>query len=376
MERLGSKVQGLELLLKLTLELCSERSLEKVLEKAWAELARAMEAERSSIFLLDEERGELFSFVAVGAQEIRFPKEKGIAGAALTSGEPILVGDAYGDPRFNPAIDSATGFRTRSMVSVPLKVPNGDRIGVVQVLNRKDGRPFGPDDVALLEALAAVVGVAIHTAQLYREQQRATDAVIHSIVRAVEMRTERGVPHAPLVSYFCEIIGRAMGLGEEEVRRIKWAGALHDLGKLSVPDRILLKGEALTDQERSLYESHALMSGRLLEKMNFEGELAGIEDVVSFHHKHYGGGGFPPGGPEREDIPLGARIIAVSDAIWCRMYPRWGEEPMEFEDALYSLAEGVEVVWDPAVVEAAFQSRGQLKEAIGQSISEQRKREA
>jgi HD-GYP domain-containing protein (c-di-GMP phosphodiesterase class II) len=376
MEKLASKVQGLELLLKLTLELCSERSLEKVLEKAWAELARVMKAERSSIFLLDEEKGELFSFVALGAQEIRFPKEKGIAGAALTSGEPILVADAYGDPRFNPAIDSATGFRTRSMVSVPLKVPNGERIGVVQVLNRKDGRPFGKEDVALLQALASVVGVAIHTAQLYREQQRATEAVIHSIVRAVEMRTERGIPHAPLVSSFCEIIGRAMGLGEEEVRRIRWAGALHDLGKLSVPDRILLKGEPLTDQERPVYESHALMSGRLLEKMNFQGELAGIEDLVSFHHKHYGGGGFPPGGPQREEIPLGARIIAVSDAIWCRMYPRWGEKPMGFQEALHSLAEGMGVVWDPKVVEAAFQRRAELEEALGKSLADQGKREA
>lgn len=359
-----TKEKGLELLMKLTLELCSERSLERLLEKAWAELARVMEAERSSIFLLDEERDELFSIVALGAEEIRFPKEKGIAGVVLTSGEPLLVEDAYRDPRFNPEIDSSTGFRTRSLLCVPLKVPSGDRIGVVQVLNKKDGGAFGPEDVNLLQALAAVVGVAIHTAQLYAEQRRATEAIMSSLVLALEMRTERGVPHAPVVSSLCEVMAKAMGLEEEEVRRIRWAGALHDLGKLSVPDQVLLKGAPLTHRERILYESHAPMGGKLIQMMNFAGELTGIGEMVSLHHKGYGGGGFPPDGPRREEIPLGARIIAVGDAIWCKMHPRWGEKPMAMEQALNSLAREKGVMWDPKVIEVALDSRRQFEEAL------------
>jgi response regulator RpfG family c-di-GMP phosphodiesterase len=350
----GKRVKGLELLLKLSLELCSERDLRSLLERVWRELTRVLEAERSSIFLLDEEAGELHSVVAQEAEEIRFPRQKGIAGAVVASGLPLLIPDAYADPRFNPEVDRVTGFRTKSILAVPLRGHSGAVLGVAQVLNRRDGRPFDQEDLALLEALAATASVAMETVQLYEEQLRATEAVIAGLVRGLEMRSESGKPHASVVRAYSRSIARAMGLEEARVRVVEWAAALHDLGKLAVPDRVLRKMAPLTTQERLLYEEHAVRTKELLEQMDFSGDLAAAARIAPYHHKEFAGGGFPQGPPERTEVPVEARIIAVADSLWCLMNPRWGGSPMNLQEAMSALRQGAGTRFDPDVVEALW----------------------
>lgn len=347
----GKRARGLELLLRLSLEICSQRDLRCLLERVWKELTRILDAERSSIFLLDQENKELRSVVAQEAQEISFHKNKGIAGRVLATGLPMLIPDAYANPHFNPEIDRMTGFRTRSIMAVPMRGHSGSVLGVAQVLNRKDGRPFDEEDLALLEALAAIASVAIETVQLYEEQLRATEAVIAALVKGLEMRTEAMGAHASMVRAYSTLIAEAMGLEQARVRVVGWAASLHDLGKLAVPDQVLRKGAPLSVTERSLYEKHALWTKRLLEKMDFYGEMAAIAGIAPFHHKEYKGGGFPPGPPDGTDVPLEARIIAVADSLWCKMNPRFGESPMSLQEALGFLHREAGRRFDPEVVE-------------------------
>lgn len=356
-----SEARGLELLLRLSVELCSQRDLQGVLERTWKELAYLMDAERTSIFLVSEDGNELEAMVSLDAPSLRFPKDRGIAGEVLKTGRPVVVEDAYGDPRFNPEVDRITGFRTRSILSVPLKSPSGELIGVAQVLNKRRARGFNEQDVDLLTALSAVVAVAIENVKLYEEQRRATEAVVAALVTGLEMRTEGRVPHAPLVMAYCGSMASTLGLDEGRVKRVEWSAALHDLGKLSVPDSILKKGEALTQKEKIIYEGHAVKTRELLCKMGFSGELKGIEEIAPYHHKYIRGGGFPPGPPEGDELPLEARILAVGDALWCRMYPRWGEPPETLEQAIDSLRKEVGSKWDPVVVEAVLDSREQIR---------------
>ncbi len=324
--------KGLELLLQLSLEICSQRDLKSVLNSVWKELTRVLQAERSSIFLLDEESKELQSVVAQETDQIRFQRQKGIAGRVLATGLPMLIPDAYADPRFNPEIDRITGFRTRSILAVPMKGHSGSVLGVAQVLNRKDGNPFDEEDLALLEALAAIAAVAIETVQLYEEQLRATEAVIAALVKGLEMRTENGGAHASTVRELSSLTAKAMGLEEARVKLVEWAASLHDLGKLAVPDMVLHKRVALTPEERLLYEQHALWTKKLLEMMDFSGDLAAVVKIAPFHHKEFQGGGFPHGPPEGTDVPLEARIIGAADSLWCKMNPRFGERSMSLQE--------------------------------------------
>lgn len=365
MEGPSKRVKGLELLLRLSLELCSERDLSSLLERIWQELTRILDSERSSLFLLDEDNGELYSVVAQGAKEIRFSRQEGIAGAVLASGDALLIEDAYRDPRFNPQVDRQTGFRTRSILTVPLKTSSGGVLGVAQVMNRRDGLPFDSEDLSLLEALAGMASVAIETVQLYQEQREAVEAIIEALVRGVEMRSEFGRPHAKMVRGYSRELAKAMGLEEARVRVLQWAAALHDLGKLAVPDHVLRKGAPLSPGERSLYEAHARYTRELLLKMDFSGDLAPVVEIAPFHHKDFSGGGFPEGSPEGEEVPVEARIIAVADRFWCLMNPRWGEPPMSQQGAMDALRDQAGRSLDPRVVEALLDLGGDLMATDG-----------
>ena len=157
----------LAILLKVGLRLTAERDLERLLRMIIEETTAVMDADRSSLFLIDGEKGEMWAKIAQGVEvvEIRFPLGKGIAGTVGKTGEVINIPDAYADSRFNPEFDKKTGFRTRSILCVPMKNMSGGTIGAIQVLNKKDGL-FGADDEALLTALASQATVAIENADL------------------------------------------------------------------------------------------------------------------------------------------------------------------------------------------------------------------
>ena len=133
-------------------------------------------AERSTLFMVDEELDELWSKEAVGEEtaEIRFPRNMGLAGYTAETGEVINIKDAYEDPRFNPEVDRRTGFRTRGVLSVPVFNRDGRIIGVTQAINKRGG-DFDQEDEELLRALSSQISVSLENAQLYRRTAHMRD---------------------------------------------------------------------------------------------------------------------------------------------------------------------------------------------------------
>jgi GAF domain-containing protein len=159
-------VERLHLLLETTQRLMSARDLDTLLALIGRTTTRMANAERATIYLIDRARKELWSRVALGDNvgEIRVPLGVGIAGAVAVSGETVNLPDAYADPRFNPEIDRRTGYRTRNLLTFPMRAQDGRILGVFQVLNKRGG-PFTPEDVETLGALAASAAVAVERAQ-------------------------------------------------------------------------------------------------------------------------------------------------------------------------------------------------------------------
>ncbi|MBM4271142.1 MAG: GAF domain-containing protein [Deltaproteobacteria bacterium] len=153
-------------------DITSEIDLGALLSKVMSEATRMLKADRSTLFLNDEKRGELFSKVGQGldAIEIRFPNHMGIAGAVFKSGQTINIPHAYVDLRFNPAFDKKTGFFTRSILCVPVINKAGKLIGVTQVLNKRGG-PFTHEDESRLRAFTAQVSIALENAKLFDDIQ-------------------------------------------------------------------------------------------------------------------------------------------------------------------------------------------------------------
>jgi sigma-B regulation protein RsbU (phosphoserine phosphatase) len=127
-------------------------------------------AERGTVFLIDREREEIWSLVGMGLDqhEIRLPISRGIAGHVAASGDTINLADAYSDPRFESEVDLRLGFRTRSLLCLPIRNKDGDTIGVLQLLNKKSG-PFTRADEGMLRAISDHVALALENAQLHRE---------------------------------------------------------------------------------------------------------------------------------------------------------------------------------------------------------------
>ncbi len=132
---------------------------------------RHTSADRGTVFLVDKERDEIWSLVGLGLQqqEIRLPATKGIAGWVVHHGEIVNLPDVYQDPRFERDVDRRLGYRTRTLLCLPIRNKDGEVIGVLQLLNKKDG-PFTAADEGFLEALSDHVALAIENAQLHRER--------------------------------------------------------------------------------------------------------------------------------------------------------------------------------------------------------------
>lgn len=164
------KPERLSSILKVGMRLAAERNLDRLLAMIIEETTTVMDADRSSLFLIDAEKNEMWAKIAQGVDvvEIRFPVGVGIAGTVGKTGEIINIPDAYHDARFNPEFDKKTGFRTQSILCVPLRNITGDTIGAIQVLNKRSGQ-FEQDDEALLTALAAQASIAIDNADLYEK---------------------------------------------------------------------------------------------------------------------------------------------------------------------------------------------------------------
>ena len=153
-------IADLTRLLDVSRQLGATVELDPLLQAIEQAALEVLDCERASVFLHDQSRRELFSTVATGVHEIRFPDDRGIAGEAAQQRTVINVPDAYADARFNPDIDVATGFRTRSILTLPMVGHDGELMGVLQLLNKKVGS-FDANDEHLAHTLGALAGVAL-----------------------------------------------------------------------------------------------------------------------------------------------------------------------------------------------------------------------
>lgn len=159
----------LEILLRISKSLGKEIQLDPLLKLIVAEVTAAMQADRSTLFLVDRRKpDELVSRVAEGmvSQEIRVRFGVGIAGATAQTVQTINIPDAYSDSRFNPAFDKSSGFRTRSILSTPILNQSNHLIGVVQVLNKKSGGAFTKQDEQFLDSICVQLAIALERADL------------------------------------------------------------------------------------------------------------------------------------------------------------------------------------------------------------------
>ncbi len=167
-ERRERALLRVEALLDVATALSSELDTKRLLEKIMVRARKLLGADRCSVFLARHEEGVLLSTVAEGMKTIRIRMDQGLAGYVARSGEVLNIEDAYDDPRFNQAVDQKSGYRTKSVLCMPLRDKDGKTIGVTQIIN-KHGGPFTKQDEELLSAFSAQAAVALQNSILFQE---------------------------------------------------------------------------------------------------------------------------------------------------------------------------------------------------------------
>lgn len=303
----------LELLLKLSAQIAKERDLKVILVKMTDITKTLLKADRCSIFLHDAFQQQLWTIIAHGVKEIRIPDNHGIAGTSFQTNQTINIPDAYADQRFDRSIDTRTGYRTRSMLAMPLTDRNNSPIGVFQVINKEHDTPFSPDDISLLQHVGLFASSVIEGAFLYEQLKKAHVDVIYKLSSATKFKDPETKNHIIRVGLYCAKLAEVLGWENEEVNTIKLAAPMHDIGKVGIPDAILQKPAKLDEHEWKIMQKHTLYGYEILR--GGESRLLEIARTLALeHHERWNGTGYPHGKKETE-ISIYGRMGALADVF-------------------------------------------------------------
>ncbi len=218
----------LSVLLEISKSINSIKDFDELLHRIIILAADALGAERATLFIADKKRKELWSRSGIGLekQEIRIPIDKGIAGEVAMSGQSQIIDKPYEHPKFNKEIDIKTGFKTRNILTLPMKNFNGEVIGVFQILNKKSG-DFNKEDEQFLSAMAVNTGIALENALLHEEIKKQLEEVKRSydelyIAQNQIVKEVRFVTYSEIVGFVKGIISKGSDVDSiaKEVKRL------------------------------------------------------------------------------------------------------------------------------------------------------------
>ncbi len=338
------------MLLKVASTISREMQLDKLLRVIMDEVKNVLQCDRCTVFVLDRERNEIWSKVAHGEKEIRFPAHLGIAGHVVTTGRVINIPDAYADDRFNPNIDKQTGYHTQTILAAPMRNKLGEIIGVFQTLNKFEGH-FTTEDEETLDAISALSATQIENAQLYENQKKTFDSFIETLASTIDARDPLTAGHSQRIMLYAAELARVLHLSEKEMEVLRISALLHDYGKIAVRESILTKEDRLTETEYKHIRNHAAYTKSILENINFSGALRQVPLIASSHHERIDGTGYPAGLVD-EQIPKLSKILAVVDVFDALTSKRHYRTRMPFHEVMQTLSAGIGTQFDPLYVNA------------------------
>ncbi len=348
-DKLKEERERLYALLNITKNLSAEINLEKLLIKIMEEVRKILNADRCTVFLYDENTNELWSKVAIGLDdEIRFQADKGIAGHVWKTGEVVNIPDAYKDTRFNPEIDKKTGYKTKSILTMPLLNLYNDVIGVFQVLNKKSGS-FTRHNENLLSAISVIAASAIENAILNEEQKKSFTSFIETLSTTLDTRDYITAGHSRRVTLYALEIARIMKFDQEQMEIIRIAGLLHDIGKIGVPEVVLFKDRKLSEDEYEIIKRHANLTKSILNKIHFLKKYRAIPEIAASHHERIDGKGYPEG-LNGDNIPLGGKILAVADVFDALTSRKPYQDRMGLDEVMEIIEKDTGIAFEPFVV--------------------------
>jgi response regulator RpfG family c-di-GMP phosphodiesterase len=328
--QVATKARQLELLYNYARALNEATDMRAVYELVVSTVQQLTGSRRISLMLKESDAEHLRCVGAIGIDpdivgNIRVKAMDGIAGQVFTSGK-TFVARAYGDAadgeiRKRYATDA---FLSTPLISTSLATQD-ETLGVLNVTDRDDGQPFSQDEIDCIRSIADSAAIAIRNLQQRQHLRESVKVLLLTVGRLSEYRDEETADHLERVANYVRILAEELGkaptyaksITPEFVEDISLVAPLHDIGKVGIPDEILTKPGALTDEEFEIMKTHTDIGRQCLEfALASTGQapmLRTCVDIAYCHHEKYDGSGYPRG-IAGDDIPLSARIITLVDA--------------------------------------------------------------
>ncbi|MDX6627988.1 MAG: hypothetical protein QOH00_234 [Gaiellales bacterium] len=338
-----------QVLLDLARELAHSASPDTIGQALTRAVVERVPSDRCSLWLY--ENGDSVRCGSAGSAEgeavvERYQRDRSLASELrLASGETVV--SSANERGLPPGSEYPAAALT---ADVPVKL-HGALVGTLSVL-RLGGAPFAPAELALLEGMALQAALALDGQRIASELEASFLATIDALVRALEAQDMYTSGHALSIADLARRVGRVLGLDAAALRDVEHAAVLHDIGKIGIPSELLRKRGPLSSGEREHMRAHPEIGARILEPVE---RLRQLAPLVRFSHECWDGTGYPDG-LAGEQIPLGARIIAVCDAFDAMVSDRPYRGGRSTADALVELRKHAGTQFDPAVVEAFEQA--------------------
>jgi HD-GYP domain-containing protein (c-di-GMP phosphodiesterase class II) len=381
----------LEALHATALEALERRELSSVLERVVTRAGELLGTSDAFLYLRDEADEQLVIRAGTGVFRAKVGHGvrggEDVAGGVWETGEPITIADyrAWPERRGHYA-----ALAVRTVVAVPL-LAGDDTAGVLGLSYPEVGRTVGPPQLGLLERFAEIVALAVENARLStaaedellerrraeeelleaiaslkrseHELQRAHAETIRRLASAAEYRDDDTGRHIERMGRYCEFLARRLGLEEARCELLRIASPLHDVGKIAIPDAILLKPGPLSVEERRLMERHAEVGYELLSGSS--SELLEVAATIAWtHHERVDGGGYPRGLVGAE-IPLEGRIASVADVFEALTSDRVYRPAFTVREALELMRRERGTHFDAVILDVLVESVHELTHAAG-----------
>ena len=283
------------------------------------------------------------------------------AGYAAAARHTVNVPDVQAIPDKEPyrfgEEEQLAGYRTVSVLAIPLLAAGSGVVGVLELINRLGAggkaEPFGEGGGDELASFVAIAAVVVHNAVLQDQLKQANlDGVVRLSLAAEFREDPAAADHVRRMSHTCGLIAAAMDLPPSQVDLIRFAAPMHDLGKIGIPGSILYKPGRLVPEERTIIEKHPGIGAQILKDPWNELLVMSLE-VALTHHEKWDGKGYP-NGLSGEEIPVPGRIAALADVFDALISARCYKEPTPVPKVLEIIRSESGKHFDPKVVDAFF----------------------
>ena len=303
-------------------------------------LAAGITGAESGLFTETDGVGTLATFHLSDMEEKLVGALYGFSRKAAESQEPLVENDAAKLP---------DGAGLVNLAALPVAA-KGKQRGVLLLCNKRAG-DFDEEDTRLLLAIGQHAGLAMENSRLHEELNEAYAATIAVLADAIEAKDAYTRGHCEGVSRLAVEVGKRLNLSPEQLENARYAALLHDVGKIGVPDGILLKPSKLMPEEFMIIQKHPQIGRDIVARVS---ALSNLSDAILHHHEKWDGSGYPDG-LAGEGIPLLARIVGAVDAFDAMTTPRPYRSAVEFPEAIEEMRRCAGTQFDPQIVEHVAQ---------------------